>query len=192
MSKVKVITTDFDGVEIPDLTEVEDIQLNGKIIETKTDKDTTKLVYISASSLMKTEFDPQKYIVDGFIYTGVTILGSEPKYGKTVYAYELAVSVAKGEDFLGRKTHKCSVAYFDLESTPERAQTRLSLMGVQAESVDNLYLFFDGLKPLGDGFEEQIKGLIADKPDIELIVIDTFSKILPSDNYSASTQYKVE
>jgi len=74
---------------------------------------------ISASALMKMQFDPIRYIADGYIVEGLTILAGAPKIGKSWMALNLAVAVAAGKPVFGSVpcTHG-DVLYLALEDNP--------------------------------------------------------------------------
>lgn len=80
---------------------------------------------ITASDLFGAEFPPPKFVVDGLIGDGLTVLGGKPKGGKSWLALLLGWAVASGQSVDGRATWQGEVLYLALEDTPRRLQGRL-------------------------------------------------------------------
>jgi len=109
----------------------------------------------------------EEYLAKG----SVVIVVAKPKEGKSTLVYELAVKVAKGHPFLGRSTGQGSVLILALEEHPR--DVRLRLRALQAEGLDNLFIFAGQLTPSADTFE-RIKQFALEHT-LSLIVVDTLS-----------------
>lgn len=71
--------------------------------------------------------------VDGLIPdVGVSLLVAKPGIGKSVLAQNLALSVSRGEAFLGRTTRAATVLYLALEEDGTQVVERFRLMGATA------------------------------------------------------------
>ena len=110
---------------------------------------------------------------------GTCILSAKPKLGKSWFALALCLAVAKGEDFLGYKTKKCSVLYLDLETGKSVEKKRLLKKLKSDECPDNFYLE-QATYRLDDGFMGQIETYLQEDPDIGVIIVDVFQKIRSS------------
>lgn len=67
----------------------------------------------------------QRFIVDRMIYSGVHILSGGPRIGKFRIMLDMCLAVAKGGNFLGRKTEQGQAAYMALEDTFISLQSRM-------------------------------------------------------------------
>ena len=74
---------------------------------------------------MNTPMKKRRFIVDGMIYPGIHILSGDPKIGKSWMMLDMCLTVAKGEDFIGRKTEQGQVVYMALEDTFVSLQSRM-------------------------------------------------------------------
>lgn len=78
-----------------------------------------------------------EFLVDGLIpLNRVVMLASAPKKGKTAFATALALSVAEGTPFLGRKVAQGPVLWFAMEETRAEREAMLRLRPGPAEGRD--------------------------------------------------------
>lgn len=107
---------------------------------------------------------------------GTCILSAKPKLGKSWLALAMCLAIAKGEDFLGYKTKKCSTLYLDLETGKNLQQKRLKKALAGEPCPPNFYI--DGeARTLATGLIGQIEYYMQQDPDIGVIVVDVFQKI---------------
>ena len=80
--------------------------------------------FLTAKDLLQMPPDPTRWIWDRCLPAGgCSILAAKPKVGKSTLAVCLALSVARGMDFLRRPTQQGPVAYLSLDATlPEMAE----------------------------------------------------------------------
>jgi hypothetical protein len=115
---------------------------------------------------------------------GDSLLVAKPKVGKSTLARCLALAVARGEDFLGRKTTRGAVFYLALEE--KRSEVRRHFRAMGAITEDSIFVFCaasptDGLTQLRAAAER-------DKP--ALIIIDPlfrFTRVKDGNDYAAVT-----
>ena len=139
-------------------------------------KQTLKLNVTSAPALMQMDLPPVRFIVDGLIPSGLSILASPPKFGKSWLVLNLCLSVAMGQPFLGYKANQGKALYLALEDSKQRLKARLTqlLAGRQApESFD----FATKCSPLSEGLLDELETYCAEHPTTSLIVIDTLQNI---------------
>lgn len=133
-----------------------------------------KLELISSVEIMNTPMKKQRFIVDGMIYPGIHILSGDPKIGKSWMMLDMCLAVAKGENFIGRKTERGQVVYMALEDTFVSLQSRM--YELTDEPSENL--FFTLLaNSIGSGLEEDLRDCKKMFPDLKMVVIDTLQKI---------------
>jgi RecA-family ATPase len=81
-------------------------------------------------SVWSSSEDEQEFLVEGFLPEAcVTMLTSESGSGKSMLALDIAVRVAKGEPFAGRRTRQHPVLYFDRENPRACVLKRLRMFG---------------------------------------------------------------
>lgn len=73
---------------------------------------------------------------------------AKPKVGKTTFAYELAVRIAKGQPFLGRTTKRGSVLILAMEE--HRREVKRRLRNLDADQVDTIYVHMGPLTDSAD------------------------------------------
>lgn len=146
----------------------------------------------AADLLEKDLPEPVTYVGVGeevpLLCEGTCILSAKPKLGKSWLALALCLAVAKGEDFLGYKTKKCSTLYLDLETGENLQQKRLKKALAGEPCPPNFYI--DGeARTLATGLIGQIEYYMQQDPDIGIIVVDVFQKIrTPLSSYK-ETEY---
>ncbi len=134
------------------------------------------VTYVDADSLSSADLPPVKYIIEGILPVGLGGISAKSKLGKSWLALQVAVDVARGDNFLGFKTHKCGVLYIDLENTPSLTQERIRTVLDGRDAPKNLYFAHD-YNLMGEGFEEDLTRFLTDKPDVKLVIIDVFQKV---------------
>lgn len=136
----------------------------------------SSLKVFSAKELMNQYIPPTDYIVNALLPTGLAILASPPKYGKSWFALDLCVSVSVGRNFLGFTTHSGDAVYMALEDTPARLQSRMKIVA-QGEAIPDGLHFLTEAPEIKQNLIEALDKLVAQFPRIKLIVIDTLQMI---------------
>jgi len=125
---------------------------------------------ISAHDVLAAEDVAQSWIWDGILPDGgMGLLVAKPKVGKTTLAFNLAVAVSRGGDFLGRKTAQGPVVYLALEEKKGEIKKKLTAAGI----VDEPLKFHFGSAPI-DAMAEVEPLIIETKAT--LLVIDVLQK----------------
>jgi RecA-family ATPase len=80
----------------------------------------------TARELHAMRFQPIRYVVDGYIAEGCTLLAGRPKLGKSWLMLEVGLAVAAGISCLGGRTcEQGAVLYLALEDNQRRLQKRI-------------------------------------------------------------------
>jgi hypothetical protein len=94
------------------------------------------------------------WLVDGWMAVGGTsTVVAKPKVGKSTFARNLSLSVARGSDFLGRRTEQGPVIYLALEETERRVREQFRRIGATGEEPIYIYVgptpaqLFDDILP---------------------------------------------
>lgn len=109
---------------------------------------------------------------------GTCVLAAKTKLGKSWFCTNLCWSLATGRDFLGYKTRKCKVRYYDLEQGENVEKKRIVKVSeaLNEEPPDD-FLIRLKLQRIGHGLKEQLEKDLSDDPDIGVFVIDIYEKI---------------
>jgi hypothetical protein len=139
-----------------------------------------ELETISADKLAAMDLPPVKYIVQGYIAEGLTVLAGRPKVGKSWMALGLALAVASpdGHAFGSIPVEQGDVLYLALEDNKRRLKRRLNQMLPSGSVPDRLEITLSCPR-LDRGGIEMIKRWIERHPSARLIVIDVFKKVRP-------------
>lgn len=137
--------------------------------------------------------DPIVYVgVDSelpLLTEGTCILSAKPKLGKSWLALAMCLAIAKGEDFLGYKTRRCSTLYLDLE-TAESLQQKRILKCLKGSAVpENFYIESDTNR-IEAGFTEQIEAYLQEDPNIGVVVVDVFAIIRTDSKSNRENEYE--
>lgn len=118
--------------------------------------------------------EPISWLVEGLLAPGLYFLGGSPKVGKSWLALQLCLAICRGDPFLGFHTRKSEVLYLALEDGPQRLHARA--LHLTEEAPAGLHLC--GHAPMiGQGLEQQLDQILADHPNIRLVIIDTLQKV---------------
>lgn len=130
--------------------------------------------FYTIPGLTDEEKKPPEFIVSGMIPCGMTFISGAPKIRKSFFALQMAVAVATGSRFLGHDTIKCDVAYLDLEGSKSRASSRAERMSIAIPG--NVFITNSITERLADSLVDKLRSLHQQRPDIRLIIIDTYSR----------------
>lgn len=149
---------------------------------------------INLSKIMETEYPPLGFSINGFLPHGLTVLGGEPKIGKSLFIRELARSVATGTELMnGYIGNRGDVIYLALEDNGRRLQERFGKFeSVPLDAYDNIHVIFQA-EGIDQNFVGQIYHLMEQYPNTQLILVDTLQYVRGkvSEKYSYETEYKM-
>ena len=132
---------------------------------------------VSLADVFDLPIEDTAWLVDGLIPEGgVTLLSAKPKAGKSVFARNLALAVARGGRFLGRHCEGGLVLWVALEERKEQVIGAFKAMGGQRQ--DPIRFHF-GAAPL-DAIVWLQRECEVHKP--ALIVLDTWHKLTLIEN----------
>jgi hypothetical protein len=124
------------------------------------------------------------WLVDGLIRrSGILLMSSQPKVGKSDTARNLAKAVATGGNFLGRSCQKGKVIWIGLEEPVSHLHDRLEVMGMQ-----DLDITYRVKKPPGD--ETAWLRSMVEKHRPALLLIDTVGRFSNIDSINDYSQVK--
>ncbi len=129
----------------------------------------TGLVLKPLSELLSQPVVPVDYLWEGVLVAGsVSMAAAKSKVGKSTLARNLAIAVARGEPFLGRKTKKGSVVYLVLEERREDATTDFRAMG--ADGAEDILIAEAGtMADVVKTIQERKPALLVVDPMIRLV-----------------------
>jgi hypothetical protein len=121
---------------------------------------------------------PTPFLLDGLLTEGgFSVLGAKPKVGKSSWSRALAVSVAKGADFLGRNCTQGEVLLCSLEDPLSHVDNCLGALGYQLGVDRQIHIVkempIDHLESVG-----LLRKALTEFPGIRLVVIDHLATFL--------------
>ena len=132
------------------------------------------------------------WTIKGILPEGVSLLAAPPKFHKSFFAMQMAVSICSGTDFFGYETVKGDCIYFDLESNATRPLSRLRAM-YSTTDIRGLHIVTgqSNVPRLGEGFEEALENLLLRYPNTRLVIVDVLQLISPSNgrDFSYASDY---
>lgn len=153
-------------------------QLDGVATAFSGEKVRSKPAYISgisAAALMTQHFDPIRYIVEGYIVEGLTVLAGAPKARKSWLMLDVAIAVASdGEAFGSIPCEDGDVLYLALEDNFRRLQDRLHKMGV-SDAPERLTLCTSW--PTGNDAVAEIEEWAHSAERPVLVVVDVLARV---------------
>ena len=130
--------------------------------------------FFTVPDLSEEDRKPPDFIIDGMLPVGMTFLSGAPKIRKSFLALQIAIAVATGTTFFGHRVKRCDVVYLDLEGSKSRISSRTQHMTTAIPR--NVYVTNRIQDRLSNGLTEKLKALHIQKPEIRLIIIDTYSR----------------
>jgi len=141
---------------------------------------------LTAAELMKLEFPPPQWLVEGLLPEGLTVLSGAPKIGKSWLSLQIALSITTASPLFGRApASEKSVLLLALEDNERRLQERISKCGLTpSEKFCLTTKWEDGLPGL--------KQFLLDNRNIKLCIIDTLAVFLPSQDTRGRNAYDAD
>jgi hypothetical protein len=131
---------------------------------------------VAGATIMATDYAPLRFVVDGLIVEGLTLLSGRPKIGKSWALLGLAVAVATPGSFLGRTVEaRAGVLYLALEDTPRRIKKRLATLGLTASPAGLDFVF--SLPRIDEGGADALDDWLGKHPDVKLVILDVLNKV---------------
>ena len=156
-------------------------------------------LYDFAMSLPKDYNTRNRYIADGFLPEGITLISSDPKAGKSCFGSQLACSFSTGDKLMERfdMRQTGSVLIFSNEELRESVVGRIyKQLGFEKAMVamKNIYVhdLSMGIIPLNDEGLKIIKEKYIDCYEIKLVVVDIWDNQRPSVWNKGMNSYTIE
>lgn len=134
------------------------------------------LEVISARDLQKANLPPVKFLVEEMLPEGTSLLTAASKIGKSWMVLHLALCIAAGEPFMGRKTQQCGVLYLALEDSLNRLQDRMNKI-LQGKPAPEHFYFSTRSPDMDHGLLDMLDEHLEQHPETKLIIIDTLQKV---------------
>lgn len=157
--------------------------------EEKQKKSTSGIKGYTAKELVSLELPPVKFVIDGILPEGLTIVAGRPKIGKSWLMMGLSVAVAAGGLFLGSvKVKTARTLYLALEDNERRLSSRLKMVLRGKEAPENLHLYTSWPRVDQNGIS-LLEKFIEKYSDTRLVIVDTLAKIKPKTTNRNKTLY---
>ena len=146
--------------------------------------------FYSIPELTEEERRAPEFIVSGMIPCGMTFISGAPKIRKSFLALQMATAVATGQPFLGHDTTRCDVVYLDLEGSKSRSASRAERM--TTPPPQNVFVTNRIAERLADGLVDRLRQLHRERPEIRLVIIDTYSRARGSYRAGSANAYDAD
>ncbi len=131
----------------------------------------------SATDLRAMDLPTPKYIVDGVLPEGASLLVAKPKVGKSMLMQHIAVAIASGGKALGKvDVEQGRVLYLLLEGSKRGLKRRIEAMIPTGPWPECLH-FAQAWPRADQGGIDLLERFIATYPDTRLIIVDTLQHI---------------
>lgn len=165
-----------------------------KPLDFETDVDDIFKDGTTAKDLKHENMPEIKWIIEGIIPKGLTLLAGKAKVGKSFFLLNVAIDLS-----LGRKafdtilTETSRVLYLGLEEPAQRTKTRIESIIKDGEWSEKLHIFGLGRWPKSEaGGFERLELWMQKHPDTQLIIIDTLAKFKSPKKDTNRTEYNEE
>lgn len=135
-----------------------------------------RLEVISAPDLQKAKLPPVRFLVEGMLPDGTSLLTAASKTGKSWMVLDLSLCIAAGGQFLGRSTNQAGTLYLALEDSLHRLQDRMNKI-LGGNPAPAQFYFSTEAPKLDGGLLDTLSDHLAKHPDTKLIIIDTLQKV---------------
>lgn len=132
---------------------------------------------MDAFDLLELQLDPLKFAIPGLLPEGLGVIGSPPKVGKSLLAYQMAVEMVLGGDVLGLTPELRPVRYYALEDGRRRSQERVRGLINGRRWQRGLKLVWTAPR-LGGPFETEVNEWLDDN-QFGVVIVDVLSKVRP-------------
>jgi hypothetical protein len=134
---------------------------------------------ITAAELDAMNFPPIRYVVDGYLAEGLTILAGRPKLGKSWMCLDIAIAVASGGVAFGAiRCEAGDVLYAALEDNQRRLQRRMRQVVPDRQKPTRL-TFWTAMTRLDAGGLDALRAWIESAAAPRLVIIDVFARVRP-------------
>lgn len=121
---------------------------------------------------------PTAFIVDGLLTAGgLSVIGAKPKVGKSSLSRYLAVCVASGVPFLGRKTAQGEAMLISLEDPQSHVDNCLGALGYDPQSHSPIHIV-SRVSHDRHATIQAIRDELAKMPEVKLVIIDHLAPFL--------------
>ena len=134
------------------------------------------LKVITAPELQRANLPPIKFLVDGILPEGTSLLSAASKVGKSWMVLDLGLCIAAGAPFLGHTTTRSGVLYLALEDSLNRLQDRMNKV-LGGKPAPELFSFSTEAQKMDNGLLETLEAHLKQYPATKLVIVDTLQKV---------------
>lgn len=139
-------------------------------------KEVRPLSITPATVLQTAKLPPVKFLIEGVLPDGTSLLTAASKIGKSWMVLDLGLSQAAGGEFMGHQCNQCGVLYMALEDSLHRLQNRMNKI-LNGKPAPEQFYFATEAPKLDKGLLDTLDDHLKKHPDTKLIIIDTLQKI---------------
>ncbi len=126
------------------------------------------------------EFPPIKFIIEGYVVEGLTILAGKPKVGKSWMVLDWALAVAYGGVAFGSiPCEPGDVLYVALEDNKRRLKRRIQQLMPPGSEWPEQFSLTTQMQRLDEGGLDDISAWVQSSKSPRLVIIDTLAPVRP-------------
>lgn len=136
--------------------------------------------------LMAKEIPPQRWLIEGLLPSGLTILAGPPKAGKSWLALDISLGVARAGAALGAlPCQGGQVIYIALEDNERRLQSRINVLYPDSQLLPITWRYHLAA-PMMPEFLKWLEIQVSSWQPCALVVLDTFGRVTEDKGAKAS------
>lgn len=140
----------------------------------------------TARQLMAKEIPPLRWLIEGLLPPGLTILAGPPKAGKSWLALDISLGVARAGSALGAiPCHGGQVIYIALEDNERRLQSRINIIYPDSQILPITWRYHLAA-PIMPEFLTWLEVQVMSWQPCALVVLDTFGRVTEDKGAKAS------
>lgn len=133
---------------------------------------------ISLADLVERPLPEPRWIIEGLVPEGITMLAGKPKTGKTWMLLQLALAVANGHAALGQwQARRGGVLYIGSDDTHHSMYYRVFRL-LQGQAAPRNFTWYDQWSHLQQGGLADLEELLDYCPSVRVVVIDPLMGVL--------------
>ncbi len=148
----------------------------GRKIQARVIVPPSRIDRFTAAELMALDLPEPACILDGIVTTGLNLLVSRPKIGKSWLALDLSIAIASGGMALGFEVEQGDVLNLALEDSRRRLQKRLAKI-LDGDAAPERLTLATRWPRNDDGGLDEIEKWIKSVADPRLVIIDTLARL---------------
>lgn len=146
---------------------------------------------LNGQELIALKAQSTKWLIQGLIPFGLTILVGPAKAGKSWFILQCVLAVSSGTKAFGcYESEQAKCLYLALEDNEQRLRSRILSLSSKGYKINHLSYFSTSWEKVEDNGLEILEKRLDDEPDIKVVIIDTLAKFRRAPKAQESLYYQ--